>query len=172
MLDIAVRSNLGLPDRGLFLCKEHIDAVTLEIRKHRPRIVFAPYWEDRHPDHVACSRIVQEAVFFNAKLRNYLPYTNAVTVEQCYFFYFINDVYEPDVVTDISAQMDIKKMAALGCYASQFTPAGDGNDYVATPLNAAYLDRVEARDRLLGQTGAVAYAEGFASKQPVPVNLF
>ncbi len=63
VLDIAVRSNLGLPDRGLFLCKEHIDAVTLEIRKHRPRIVFAPYWEDRHPDHVACSRIVQEAVF-------------------------------------------------------------------------------------------------------------
>ena len=33
----------------------HIEAIVQEIRKFKPRLVFAPYWEDRHPDHVACS---------------------------------------------------------------------------------------------------------------------
>ena len=53
ILDLKVRTNLGLPDRGLFVTPEHIERVTAEIRKFSPSIVFAPYWEDRHPDHVA-----------------------------------------------------------------------------------------------------------------------
>src|SRR5690554_5731161 len=72
LLGLTSRRNLGLPDRGLRMIKEQLDLITLEIRKHRSQIVFAPYWQDRHPDHVACSQLVQEAVF-NAKLRKYLP---------------------------------------------------------------------------------------------------
>lgn len=169
LLGLAVRTNLGLPDRGLYMTKEHVDAVTLAIRKHRPRIVFAPYWQDRHPDHVACSHLVQEAAF-NAKLRRYLPDTEPVPVEQL-FFYFINDVYEPDVLVDVTESYALKT-ASLEAYQSQFNPASGGNGYVATPLNQGYLERVEARDRLLGQKRAVGYAEGFVSKLPIVVNLF
>jgi len=84
-LGIAYRSNLELPDRGLTPSREHIEAIVAEIRKCRPRIVFAPYWQDRHPDHIACSHLVQEAVF-NAKLRKYMPDLAAHSVEQCYFY--------------------------------------------------------------------------------------
>ena len=58
--------------------------VTAEIRKFAPSIVFAPYWEDRHPDHVACDRLVEEAVF-NAKLRRYMPERPPVKVDELYF---------------------------------------------------------------------------------------
>lgn len=169
VLGVSFRSNLGLPDRGLSLTREHIDAITKEIRLRRPRIVFAPYWQDRHPDHVACSHLVQEAVF-NAKLRNYMPELPPVQVEAL-FFYFINDSYESDLLIDISGHYK-QKMKALSCYVSQFTPAGEGNDFVNTPLNQAYLDRVEARDRVLGQKAMVPYAEGFVTKVPYRINLF
>ncbi len=169
ILGLALRTNLGLPDRGLFICKEHIDAITLEIRRHRPRIVMAPYWQDRHPDHVACSHLVKEAVF-NAKLRRYLPESEPVLVEKL-LFYFINDVYDADLVVDAGEVYD-RKTAALSAYRSQFTAAGPDNDYVATPLNQSYLTRVEARDRLLGQKLGLTYAEGFVSLMPHEVNLF
>lgn len=169
ILGLAYRSCLGLPDRGLFVCREQIEAVTLEIRRTRPRMVFAPYWEDRHPDHVACSHIVREAVF-NAKLRRYLPETEPVTVER-HFYYFINDMAEPDVALDVSEVYDVKT-GALKVYRSQFTESAPGNDYVPTPLNQAYLERVEARDRLLGQKLNVSFSEGFVSPLPYRVDLF
>ncbi|TDF99375.1 bacillithiol biosynthesis deacetylase BshB1 [Paenibacillus piri] len=169
VLGLTERSNLGLPDRGLWMSPESVKAITLEIRRHKPRIVFAPYWEDRHPDHIACSRLVQEAVF-NAKLRRYAPESEAHTVEQC-FFYFINDVYESDIMVDITGAHDVK-MDALKAYRTQFETVGAGNDFVATPLNQGYLERVEAKDRMLGQKHMVPYAEGFVSRLPFLIDLF
>jgi len=169
VLGLAMRSNLGLPDRGLWIEPKNIAAITSEIRKHKPRIVFAPYWEDRHPDHIACSKLVQEAVF-NAKLRKYDPGTEAHTVEQCYF-YFINDVAEADLVVDITSNHE-QKMQALQCYRTQFEKGTSDNNYVLTPLNQEYLERVEAKDRMLGQKRMVGYAEGFVSKLPYLIQLF
>ncbi|MDF2961761.1 MAG: bacillithiol biosynthesis deacetylase BshB1 [Paenibacillus sp.] len=169
VLGLAMRSNLGLPDRGLWMNPESVKAITLEIRKHKPRIVFAPYWEDRHPDHIACSKLVQEAVF-NAKLRRYEPEVQAHSVGQC-FFYFINDVYEFNLLVDITSTHEVK-MNALKAYRTQFEAVGAGNDFVATPLNQGYLERVEAKDRMLGQKHMVPYAEGFVSKLPYLIDLF
>lgn len=169
ILGLAGRSVLGLPDRGLYACKEQIDAITLEIRRLRPRIVFAPYWQDRHPDHVMCSHLVRDAVF-NAKLRRYLPDTQPVTVEQLYF-YFINDVYEADLLVDVTDCYE-RKLEALRAYRSQFDAAAGGNDVVQTPLNQGFLEKVKARDRVLGQKRLIPYAEGFVSQVPLLVQLF
>lgn len=166
ILGVKVRTNLGLPDRGLFATQANIERITQEIRKFKPRIVFAPYWKDRHPDHVACSGLVQEAVF-NAKLRKYLPDSEPVNVEQMYF-YFINDVYEADLMVDVTDCYD-EKIAALSAYRSQFITA---QGTVATPLNQGYIERVEARDRILGQKRMLTYAEGFVSKLPLVVDRF
>jgi bacillithiol biosynthesis deacetylase BshB1 len=169
VLRLTMRSNLGLPDRGLTVSPEHIEAVVREIRKHRPQIVFAPYWQDRHPDHVMCSRLVQEAAF-NAKLRKYQPSVPAYTVPHLYF-YFINDVHEADMIVDVSDLYE-RKREGLRAYRTQFEPANTGNDIVRTPLNEGYLERVEARDYLLGQKGGFPYAEGFVSKMPLTIDYF
>lgn len=169
VLQLAERTNLGFPDRGLFITADPIARITEEIRKFRPRLVFAPYWQDRHPDHVACGHLVQEAVF-NAKLRKYLPEIAPHTVERL-LFYFINDMYEPDMIVDVSSCYD-KKMESLRAYATQFDSATAQNDYVATPINQGYVERVESRDRQLGQKAMVDYAEGFVSKLPTQIDLF
>ncbi|MEC4565196.1 bacillithiol biosynthesis deacetylase BshB1 [Paenibacillus sp. CMAA1739] len=168
VLGLAVRTNLGLPDRGLYVTPEHVAAVTAEIRRHAPKVVFAPYWEDRHPDHVMCSKLVEEAVF-NAKLRRFMPESPAVQVEQLYF-YFINDIGRTDLIVDITEHYEAKEQSLLS-YASQFQ-AAPGKDTVSTPLNQGYVERVKARDSLLGQRKLISYAEGFASKTPYLVKLF
>ncbi|WP_025685876.1 bacillithiol biosynthesis deacetylase BshB1 [Paenibacillus maysiensis] len=168
VLGLAARTNLGLPDRGLYVTPENVAAVTAEIRRHAPKVVFAPYWEDRHPDHVMCSKLVEEAVF-NAKLRRFMPEQPAVLVEQLYF-YFINDIGRTDLIVDITEHVEAKEQALLS-YASQFQ-AAPGKDTVSTPLNQGYTERVKARDSLLGQRKLISYAEGFASKTPHLVKLF
>ncbi|MBD2845132.1 bacillithiol biosynthesis deacetylase BshB1 [Paenibacillus sp. IB182496] len=168
-LGLSHRSCLKLPDRGLDGSPEMIRVITAEIRLRRPRLVFAPYWEDRHPDHVRCSAMVEEAVF-NAKLRRYLPELEPVTVEQL-IFYYINDVKHASLMVDVSA-VYAQKIAALEAYRSQFMRGDDADDTVATPLNQGYVDNVEARDRLLGAERGWSYAEGFAVKRPFPVSLF
>ncbi|SDW29772.1 bacillithiol biosynthesis deacetylase BshB1 [Paenibacillus sp. CF384] len=169
VLGLSHRSTLKLPDRGLTGSAEQIAAIVTEIRRLRPRLVFAPYWSDRHPDHVSCSRLIEEAVF-NAKLRNYLPELPPVQVEQLYFYY-INDSNEVSLITDISEHMETK-IQSLQAYRSQFAPPQQGEDRVQTPLTDRYIQRVEARDMLLGQTRGWAYAEGFAIKRPFAVTLF
>ncbi|PQP82004.1 bacillithiol biosynthesis deacetylase BshB1 [Paenibacillus sp. PCH8] len=166
ILGLSCRTNLALPDRGLYITPEHVQAVTAEIRRHAPRMVFAPYWEDRHPDHVHCSKLVQEAVF-NAKLRNYMPDMPAVQVKELYF-YFINDIGPTDLIVDISEHYEQKENSLLS-YRSQFE-RGDG--VVSTPLNQGYIERVKARDSLLGQRSLIAFAEGFATITPYVVNQF
>jgi N-acetylglucosamine malate deacetylase 1 len=169
ILGLTARTNLGLPDRGLFICQEQIEAIVLEIRRFKPRLVFAPYWEDRHPDHVLCSQLVQQAVF-NAKLRKYLPDAPATTVEQLYF-YFINDVHATDLMVDVS-DFYTHKLDALRAYQTQFLAAPIGEEYIPTPINQGFLQAIEDRDRLLGLKHQMSFAEGFVTKLPHIVNLF
>lgn len=167
-LGLSARSCLHLPDRGLRNLPEQIEAIVDEIRRRSPRIVFAPYWQDRHPDHNACSALVEEAVF-NAKLRRYIPELPPVQVEQL-VYYYINDIKDVSLVVDTSRFFG-RKQAALAAYRSQFETVA-GADIVQTPLNQRYLERVEARDSLLAQARGWSYAEGFAIKNPHAVSLF
>ncbi|EXX91248.1 deacetylase [Paenibacillus darwinianus] len=169
VLGLAYRSCLALPDRGLTGSAEQLEAVVREIRACRPRVVFAPYWDDRHPDHNSCSRIVEEAVF-NAKLRRYLPDAPPVQVEQL-VFYYINDVKDVGLMVDVSGCYE-RKRNALATYRSQFEPVAEGSGRVATPLNQRYIENVEARDRLLGASRQWTYAEGFIVKRPFAVEQF
>ncbi|MBA9085319.1 bacillithiol biosynthesis deacetylase BshB1 [Fontibacillus solani] len=171
VLGVKVRHNLGLPDRGLYVNPEQIAAVTEVIRKYQPSIIFAPYWEDRHPDHIACSKLVEEAAF-NAKLRRYMPDKPAVQAPDLYF-YFINDWRTPDLLVDVTDYY-MTKEAALECYRSQFgqSSMNEKEDVAPTPLNQGYVERVKARDALLGQRKLIPYAEGFAVKTPYVVNIF
>ncbi|GLY09779.1 bacillithiol biosynthesis deacetylase BshB1 [Pseudobacillus badius] len=163
LLGVYERVGLDLPDRGLFLTEEAIRVVAEMIRRYRPTVIFAPYEKDRHPDHGACSRIVQEA-FFSAGIRKYqTPGNEGAHKASRLYFYMINGFHHPDFCIDISNFMDRKKQS-LRAYESQFEI---GAHSVATPLTNGYIEAVEARDRLMGKEVGRTFAEGFLTNVPL-----
>ncbi|MCK6204656.1 bacillithiol biosynthesis deacetylase BshB1 [Bacillus infantis] len=166
ILGVSVRENLGLPDRGLLLNEQAITAVARMIRTYRPSVIFAPYFEDRHPDHGNCAKIVEEAAF-SAGIRRADPESGLAPHKvNGLHFYMINGFHQPDFIIDVSDYMD-KKLAGLRAYESQFVRTEDSAD---TPLVNGYIENVEARERLYGREAGVKYAEGFMSKKPVLIH--
>jgi len=169
VLGAAWRENLRLPDRQIGKSPDHLATLAAFVRRHRPRVVAAPYWSDRHPDHVAASALVTEGVF-NAGLRKYQVEGEAWKVEWiCY--YFINDADEPSFVVDVSDYYETKRKA-LDCHVSQFRAPGSGT--AATRLNTPlFRQLIESRDAQFGAQSGVTWAEGFVVRDPVPrANLF
>jgi len=157
------RVNLRWPDRGIEDDGEHVRAAATMIRQARPRVVAVPYWADRHPDHVAASAVLTEAVF-NSGLRRFQTPGEAWKPERvCY--YFINDSAPPSFVIDVSDQYETKRRA-LACHATQFAPAADGA--IGTRLTSPrFRQLIESRDAQFGALAGVAFAEGFVVKDPV-----
>jgi N-acetylglucosamine malate deacetylase 1 len=164
VLGAAWRENLRWPDRRIGKDPTHLEQAVAFIRVHRPSVVAVPHWSDRHPDHVAASGLLTEACF-NAGLRRYDAPGESWKVQWvCY--YFINDTGEPSFVIDVSDVYG-KKLAALDCHASQFTPpSADGA--VATRLNTPlFRQLIESRDAQFGARAGVSRAEGIVVREPI-----
>jgi bacillithiol biosynthesis deacetylase BshB1 len=162
VLGAAWRVNLRWPDRRIGKDPAHLDEAVAFIRQHQPRTVAVPYWLDRHPDHVAASELLTEAVF-NAGLRRY-PGSDAAWKADWICYYFINDGAAPSFLVDVSDCYD-RKRAALDCHASQFQR---GEAAAATRLNTPlFRQLVESRDAQFGALAGVPWAEGFVVREPV-----
>ena len=110
-LGAAWRVNIRLPDVGIGHDRDHIRRVAGIIRQARPRVLAAPYWSDRHPDHVRASDLLTEAAF-SAGLRRFTAEGEPWRPESvCY--YFINDSASPSFVVDVSDHYETKRRALL-----------------------------------------------------------
>jgi N-acetylglucosamine malate deacetylase 1 len=163
VLGAAWRENLGWPDGGIEGSPGQIRSAVDIVRRHRPRAVAVPYWQDRHPDHVAASHALATAAF-RSGLRRYV--TDAESWQPAWVcYYFINDGASPSFVVDVSAHYQ-RKREALRCYRSQFAPASGGA--VATRLTAATFQQlIESRDAQFGALAGVAFAEGVVVRGPI-----
>ena len=64
------RECLGWPDGAIAQTPDALRSAVDLIRRARPRAIAVPYWDDRHPDHVASSQALRQAVFTSG-LRRY-----------------------------------------------------------------------------------------------------
>jgi bacillithiol biosynthesis deacetylase BshB1 len=163
VLGAAWRENLRWPDGDIAPTPATIRSAVDLIRRHRPRAIAIPYWEDRHPDHPAASQVLRLAAF-KSGLRRYESDADPWSPEWiCY--YFINDSVPPSFVVDVSAHYE-RKRQALDCHRSQFQPAGART--VPTRLSApTFRQLIESRDAQFGALAGVAYAEGVVVREPV-----
>jgi bacillithiol biosynthesis deacetylase BshB1 len=163
VLGAAWRENLGWPDGGIAATPELLRSAVDLIRRARPRAVAIPYWDDRHPDHVAASHVLRTAIF-RSGLRRFETNHGAWRPDwTCY--YFINDGAAPSFVIDVSAHYQ-RKRDALDSYRSQFTPSA--GSAVSTRLTAStFRQLIESRDAQFGALAGVAFAEGIVVREPV-----
>ena len=164
VLGAAWRENLGWPDRAIG-GDDHVRHAARFIRRVRPKVIAIPYWEDRHPDHGAASRVLRDAVF-NARLRRYQVDGDPWQADwTCY--YFINDSVPASFVVDVSAHYELKRRA-LACYHSQFSTPSQDSDGVATRLTSPrFMQLIESRDAQFGALAGVAFAEGVIVRDPI-----
>jgi bacillithiol biosynthesis deacetylase BshB1 len=153
------RVTLDLPNRYLFDSVEARMAVAEVLRAERPAVVFVPYPEDAHPDHIAASRIGEAARFYAKLTKTQMsgdPHYPARVYR--YMAVHLRLVREPSFLCDISASLQTK-VAAVAAYASQFR---DNED------NAGLTGFVEQTARIWGSIGRVEAAEPFfALETPV-----
>jgi bacillithiol biosynthesis deacetylase BshB1 len=163
VLGAAWRVNLRWPDRAIDRHEDHGRSAVAVIRAARPAVIALPYWADRHPDHVAASQVLSDAVF-DAGLRRFQPEDAAWRPEWvCY--YFINDSTSPSFLIDVSDHYETKRQA-LACHRSQFAPASEGA--VQTRLTAPTFNQlVESRDAQFGALAGAKFAEGLVVREPV-----
>jgi len=159
LMGLAHHEMLSLPDGRLAADEESRLAVVREIREHRPTILLLPYWEDRHPDHGAASRIVQEAAFL-AGLRKLdtgqEPHRPAELV-----YYMSSWEFDPSFVVDISAHIEEKK-SAIQAYGTQVFNPSLATDEEQTFISSEHfwqllLSRMAHYGRLIG----ASFAEPF-----------
>ncbi|MCF6271289.1 MAG: bacillithiol biosynthesis deacetylase BshB1 [Melioribacteraceae bacterium] len=178
ILNIVVRENLKIRDGSVSIeAKAEAasgvvgDAIKL-LRKYKPRVVFAPYFNDRHPDHIGASKIVKEAVFFSGlkKIATELD-GDRQQIHRPDKLYYYMQTYEftPSFVVDISNYFDTK-MKAVRAYKSQFFNPDEKGEltFISDPKFIKYL---EARARNFGFQIRVEYGEPFFSEEAIELEI-
>lgn len=154
------RANLGLTNRSLEPTLENRRALAAVFRRVRPRLLFAPYWEDAHPDHAAATKLVEDARFWSKLSKSDIPGDPFHPARVLYYFsVHLRIVERPSLVLDISEEAEVKR-SALRCYRSQLVD----NQTAGRP---SVIDSVFDRTRFWGHLAGVLHAEPLASREPV-----
>lgn len=164
ILGLHERVALGIPDGGVGTEPHHREAVVRLIRDLRPRLVLAPYPEDRHPDHAAGGKLVREACFLAAvgKFSSGSPHRPAAL-----YHYMLHHPLIPSFVVDVSAVWP-RKMDAVRAHESQFGP---GAQDPRTEIGGGeFLTFLESRARFYGAMIGVDRGEAFHSRGPIALD--
>lgn len=159
VLGIPWRRCLGLPNRKLEHTLDARWAVAAVLRELKPRVLFAPFWVDAHPDHVAATQLVEAARFWGKLTKTDMPGEPHWTPHMYYYFSVHLRVHEqPAFVLDVSAHLETK-LRAVACFQSQIRPVPAG----ASDM----LENLRTRARYWGWTIGATYGEPFASREPI-----
>ena len=165
VLGAAWRENLRWPDRRIGKDPAHLDAGGRVHPAPSPAVVAMPYWSDRHPDHVAASEVLTEAVF-NAGLRRYPA-----------------DGERVEARLDLLLLHQRQRARRRSSSTCRTTTSASGARSTATPASSRRRPRtarcatrlttplfrqlIESRDAQFGALAGVRCAEGFVVREPV-----
>jgi len=171
-LKISMRENLHIPDGEVTGSKENLIKIISKIRKNKPKIIFAPYMNDRHPDHVRTSELVKQAYFFSgvAKMKTFEKEKLQATYRPKRIFYYMQTyTFEPSFIVDISETFELK-MKAVKAYATQFFDAKskEPETFISTP---EFIKFIESRAEFYGFKIGKKYGEPFFTEEDMELDL-
>ena len=151
------RENLGLQDGNISTTMESKRKIVEVIRRWRPKAIFLPYWEDRHPDHSNASRLIYEATFLSGLIR-------FETKQEAYrppqlFYYMGWHEFAPTFIVDITEQAE-RKLEAIYTFGTQFR--ADAERGPQTRLTSPTTDwLIRSRMAHFGSRIRCKFGEGF-----------
>jgi bacillithiol biosynthesis deacetylase BshB1 len=149
---------IDLPNRTVTHSIEARHKVAGVIREHRTDVIFTPYFQDAHPDHIATTRIVEDARF-DAKLTK-IDLPGEPIYPRWLFYYYCTHlrwVADPSFLIDITG-CEQRKREAITAYHTQF---------VLPEKNRKVVEWIDAANTYFGSRIGVASAEPFFTKEPI-----
>jgi bacillithiol biosynthesis deacetylase BshB1 len=144
------RTLLGLTNREVVHDISSRHKVAAVIRKHKADWLFVPYPIDAHPDHVAVTKICEDARFDAKLTKTDIPGEPYYPKRIIYYFCtHLRLNFTPNFCIDISDTVE-QKHASLLCYRSQFVGA-----------SAQVPDNVKTTSAYFGTRIGTAHAEPF-----------
>jgi bacillithiol biosynthesis deacetylase BshB1 len=171
------RIQLGLTNRRVMHTLEARHRVASVIRAHQSSILFVPYFEDAHPDHLAVTRIAEDARFDAKLTKMEFPEVEGVREATArgpdqpiypkwlfhYYATHLRIVPQPSFLIDVTG-FEHKKIEAMEAYHSQFVaPRKIG----AQPEGRGVKDWVLNSLGYWGTRIGTLYAEPFFSREPL-----
>lgn len=171
ILGIHYRKNLGLQDGNIQNNFDNRSKLIKILRTLKPKIVFAPYPNDRHPDHINASTLIRESVFYSGlrkiEVENLPPYR-----PKKIFYYRHAYDFPITFIFDISDVFE-QKLKAILAYSSQFyNPQKTGKvkepeTYISSKL---FMDDLTHRAAFFGFKIGVKYGEPFYSYENIKID--
>lgn len=157
------RISLAFPNRRLTHSIEARHKVAGVIRQHQAQMLFVPHCEDAHPDHIATTRIAEDARF-DAKLTK-IDLPGEPIYPKWLFYYYcthLRHVANPSFLMDISG-IEGKKREAILAYESQF---------VIAEKNRRIVQWIDAANVYFGSRIGTDAAEPFFTREPIGLSGF
>ncbi len=171
-LKVAIRKNLEMPDGDIKNSEENLMKVIIAIRKFKPKILFAPYFNDRHPDHIDASHLIKRAMFSTglSKIKSFdkeVP-QNHYRPEKL-FYYMQTYTFDPTFIVDISETFDLK-MKAVECYGTQFhnPKSKEPETFISRP---EFINYIKSRAEFYGFSIGKRFGEPFFCEEKIEYDM-
>jgi N-acetylglucosamine malate deacetylase 1 len=168
IMGLSAYEMLDIADGFVISDRENKLKVIKAIRRHRPQIVFAPYWETRHPDHGNCSILVREAAFLSGlkKIETGQEAHRPFKI----IYYCEHYPFQPSFIVDVSDTFE-QRLRAIRAYKSQVFNADmvspdENKTYVSSP---EYFQSLTSRAQFWGHRIGAKYGEPFFVREPLGV---
>lgn len=156
---------LDLKDCEVFDTYENRVKLAQVIRKHKPKIVFAPYHTQTgghkdgraHPDHAATGKLAKSAARY-AKFKGMDMPGDAWLAKRLYY-YILPQELKPSFIVDVSEDMDAWARF-VKCHESQHQI-----------FEGQVLEFLKDMRRQGGMFNGFEYAEAFYSDDPIPLDI-
>ncbi|HEY7727792.1 MAG TPA: PIG-L family deacetylase [Candidatus Eisenbacteria bacterium] len=169
ILGLDLRVNLDLPDFQVEDTWENRCKVATVIRKYRPEIVFAPYYDIPpgrglgHNDHWKTGIVVTQG--FNLAHLHKAPVEGEPYQAKAIFYYYLPAGVRPTFTVDVSPHFD-DWMRALACHRTQF--ANPDRPKPRDPM-PGLLEIMDSLARGQGWPIGARHAQSFLSASPLKI---
>jgi len=172
LMKLSFRENLGIPDGDISLSDSNLRKVIVTLREYQPKIIFAPYLNDRHPDHIDASVLIKRAMFKSGltKYESSFKGKKQPAYRPAKLFYYMQTyTFIPTFVVDISSTFK-DKMKAVMAFKSQFYTSGkkEPSTFISSKNFISY---VEARAEYYGFGIGKKYGEPFFCEESIEYNF-
>jgi len=167
ILKLDVRENLDLGDWQVEDTFDNRCKVAAALRKHRPEIIFAPYYDIPpgrglgHNDHFKSGILVAQA--FNLAHLRKAPIEGEPHQVKALFYYFLPPGIRPSFIVDVSPYYD-DWMRALQSHRTQFS-----NDEKPKSDQPGVVDVVDSSSRATGWGVGARHAQAYLAAAPLRI---